>query len=769
MMKSGWQQWCVLLIGCPSPVTAGGGQKLWQLGSLVDENPLTIFCMFVLVVILSVTVEWTRHYVEHRTRNQHKRRALDAIYTELMMVGVVAFLLILGAELGLTDLKLRKPFCSIDDTGSNGSGSGTPTTDAGSGSGSELPTCYVGFDLLMFEYAHLVLFFMGIMYCIFIQVALVQLERQCNALENIEKTTLAGWIGPKGFTMPTVLGVMGIGCTTAAWARAIIVVRAAMCLKLKDELEDAADKKEAMLEHTMAEYRREPAPAPRPDPPTVQEHFSVARFAKLGASEVMIDLLHVPVSVWFSIVLVAGGDIFRVLGLSLQNMLIIYSLFGPTLALLVLWRMSENMITIVRNTIGHPKVYDVEQISARGPRLEGERVKLVDQKLAAQGSHWADQDARQRAGEPFTEVDHPWAELEGCCSDDHVLNCLDPLDPQALQLQIQVVIFVSCFYVGQIMMLSSLILDKMGAPILILLWLLPMVALLVLIPRAILIYTLVHRTSKPPRSWLIYAIKPHDDPTTHGHGHGDEYGDHGPAKHTSATDSPRAAVAPWMKAKASEDPRNEALKRLRIALDAYPELALDESMILHSSMVPPNRVPEFGTPRAGAASDAPPFNGGGASVARAWNNDAGIVNSWDNTAGPVASGGEVAGYKSGDPVRFAGSKGLVAATTREGKLHVVVQGMGLLADVDPSKVRAVTPVSSPPSTPPALQSPDAALVVEAVQAALRGVLSPGTPMQSISVQHHNPLSSGCARASSPATSLPPDEEEGENVALYHRM
>eukprot|EP01065_Artemidia_motanka_P012019 TRINITY_DN16558_c0_g1_i1.p1 TRINITY_DN16558_c0_g1~~TRINITY_DN16558_c0_g1_i1.p1 ORF type:complete len:755 (+),score=246.08 TRINITY_DN16558_c0_g1_i1:81-2345(+) len=720
----------LLLIAAPA--AGAGGQKLWDLGDLVDENPLTTFCMFTLVVVLSVVVEITRHSVEHRTRDYHRRRALEAIYSELMMVGIVSFGLILGAELGLTELRLRKPFCDDDVAGASGSASGSTgnvsnaSTAApapadpcasSSGSGSTDP-CYVGFDLLMFEYAHLVLFFMGLMYCVFIQVALCQLDRYAQDIHDIETKTLGEWIGPKGFKEPSVLGVMGIGCTTASWARSILVLRAAMVLNLRSEIEEAADPDEAMLEYCMADFLGKPLPAPRPSPDEAQVHFSVAKFVRIGSAEVMIDLLHVPVAVWLSIIFIAGGDALRVLGVDIGTMMVVCAFFGPTLALIVLWRMSEHLLVVVRNCIGHPMVYDVEYVNAFGERLTGS-VRLQNQNLEERGSRWAKQVEARRAGEPFAEVDHPWSELEGCCPDDHVLNCLDPLDPSALQLQIQVVIFASCFYVGQIMMLSSLILEKLGFAVLLVCWVLPVLALLVFIPRAILIFTLVHKTSNPPRAWLLHAIKVGDDPTED---------DHGEPKNP---ESPRAAGTPWSVKRQDQpghNPRAEVLARMRDKLAGAA--ALQDGGRL-------------GEPLLGSSDRAEETNG----MERSLNMAASI--------GPTTGADvlrpsmplrdePVAGFRPGDAVVFAGvpqsrhgvrggTSGLVAATTRQGRLHVVVEGVGLLTDVAPTSLRAATPLSSPPSTPPSvgagsLASPQLErAVTDAVRKALR---EPMLPQQS---------------------------------------
>eukprot|EP00659_Diplonema_papillatum_P000317 gene317-442_t len=80
--------------------------KLWQLGTDVEDNPLTVFFMFSFVVGLTILVESARHAIEHRTLDPYRMAGLEAIYIELMLIGIVNFFLILIAELGLTGVRI---------------------------------------------------------------------------------------------------------------------------------------------------------------------------------------------------------------------------------------------------------------------------------------------------------------------------------------------------------------------------------------------------------------------------------------------------------------------------------------------------------------------------------------------------------------------------------------------------------------------------------------------------------------------------------------
>ena len=87
----------------------------------------------------------------------------------------------------------------------------------------------------------------------------------CNAIADIEKRALDQVVGAWGFDPPGVLSVMAWGGD--AWARAILVLRAAMVLHLEDELRDAASPDEAMIDHFHAEYGRPSTPTSSSTPP----------------------------------------------------------------------------------------------------------------------------------------------------------------------------------------------------------------------------------------------------------------------------------------------------------------------------------------------------------------------------------------------------------------------------------------------------------------------------------------------------------------------
>eukprot|EP00662_Eupelagonemidae_sp_cell21_P008849 gene8849-21779_t len=64
--------------------------------------------MFIFTVLLILGIETAHHKADHSTRDPDRRRALQAIWGEtaparcLLIMGIVAFLLILSAEIGLT-------------------------------------------------------------------------------------------------------------------------------------------------------------------------------------------------------------------------------------------------------------------------------------------------------------------------------------------------------------------------------------------------------------------------------------------------------------------------------------------------------------------------------------------------------------------------------------------------------------------------------------------------------------------------------------------
>eukprot|EP01062_Namystynia_karyoxenos_P047947 TRINITY_DN36374_c0_g1_i1.p1 TRINITY_DN36374_c0_g1~~TRINITY_DN36374_c0_g1_i1.p1 ORF type:complete len:857 (+),score=175.73 TRINITY_DN36374_c0_g1_i1:112-2571(+) len=545
--------------------TAAGGASLWELGELVDNNPYTVFSMFCFTIVLVLAIEFLKHKADHSTKDGHRKRALESIYSELMIMGVVAFALILSAELGLTKAEFRKPWCDPDeytgsnsgkvtaggsaaaedltdspvDSGSTASGSAASSAAAGSnasaavtdcggnggsGSGSGLGPCYVQFDLLIFEYAHLVLFFMGLTYACFIQVAFYHKDRLCNGIERIQRQTLQSWLneGPDGrptYVEASVLGVMGLKPKSSsrqgkksAWARGILMLRLAMCVHLKEQLEDACDPREHILEEMIASVRGQEAPAPRADPKEVQTRFDIARFTRIAMSEVLVELIHVPYIVWGVVIFMSGANLLGAAGVDLAGAVLIFSALIPACSVVLLWRMSAHLLTICAGAAGHPEIQGLEYFKAEGPSGSF----AVDPSLEHPGARWHEHPEK-----------HPWHKLDGCIPDDHCCDWIDPLDARNIEKEIQAIVFASCYSVGQLVMLTNLIQDHMGVLVLALCWATPLISLFFLVPRALLIYTLTHRTAAPPRAWLVYAVKERNDPPPPDHGHGHGGGGHG--------------------------------------------------------------------------------------------------------------------------------------------------------------------------------------------------------------------------------------------------
>eukprot|EP01059_Diplonema_ambulator_P031531 TRINITY_DN580_c0_g1_i3.p1 TRINITY_DN580_c0_g1~~TRINITY_DN580_c0_g1_i3.p1 ORF type:complete len:681 (+),score=179.97 TRINITY_DN580_c0_g1_i3:34-2076(+) len=505
-MDHTWR-WCALLC-LATGTNAAGGVKLWQLGDDVDANPITVFTMFTFTVMLTIIIETIKHKTEHNTHDVHRKMALGAIYSELMMVGVVSFMLILAAELGLTDIKVRKPGCTPPEdvvTGnSTGSGSVAAGSVAGSGSGSGDP-CIIGFNLLMFEYAHLVLFFMGITYGIFIQVSFWQRDRMVRQINEIQMTTLSETCG-FSYVVPSLFSIVGIGvCDSSGWARCLLTLRAAMVLQLKDQIKNVCRTEEVLIEETLAIMKGQPPPPMRASPDKALEAFDLSRFAHIAIAEVLVELLHVPPVVWLAIVAMSATNLIHKFGLSLPVTVVIFAFLGPLLAISLLFRMAKQLQEIVKRAVGHPDICSHEYVNAIGSRDP----VVVPKNIGHDGQMWA-------AGE-----EAPWDTLDGCCDDDSLFNALDPNDPGSLEIQIQIIVFACCFFVGQITMLNSLIYNELGVAAVMLCWGLPIFPLVVLVPRALALYTLTHKTLEPARTWLVEACVVR---SAHGHGHGDGHG-----------------------------------------------------------------------------------------------------------------------------------------------------------------------------------------------------------------------------------------------------
>eukprot|EP01059_Diplonema_ambulator_P006901 TRINITY_DN16475_c0_g1_i1.p1 TRINITY_DN16475_c0_g1~~TRINITY_DN16475_c0_g1_i1.p1 ORF type:complete len:577 (+),score=69.76 TRINITY_DN16475_c0_g1_i1:965-2695(+) len=512
--RMGWRG--VVLIWCTwaAGVEGVGGAKLWDLGFGVEENPLTVFVMFCFVVFLTVCIEVAKHNAEHGMKDKHRKQALVAVYAELMMVGVISFLLILTAELGVLDIRIGS--C---DTPSNAPAdpntplpapsapyatplaSKNPSSSA-SGSGSE--ECGIGFDLILFEYAHLVLFFMGLTYCCFIMVAFVQRDRICAEISTLQDTPLSEWLRQKPKPM-SVSGIMGayLCIRGGPWARSILTLRAAIILEHEKRLKKICDPSRVALEHKIAKHKRIHPPGQLPRPDEAVHKFDIARFAKIATSEVLIHLLHIPAVVWCVVLVIAATNVLHRAGISLSYAVVIMAFFGPFLGIFLLWRISIHMSQVVQRASGHPGI-------ARVPYMKGpingpppREALEINPKYVREGLAWSE------GGED------PWEILTGCIEDGTRWDFLDPLDPRALEIQIQAVIFASCFYTGQVCMLSTLIYETSGIAALIFCWLSPVPPLVFWVPRALMIYALTHRSKEAPESWLTYALKQTEDPEDH--------------------------------------------------------------------------------------------------------------------------------------------------------------------------------------------------------------------------------------------------------------
>eukprot|EP01064_Diplonema_japonicum_P020705 TRINITY_DN3028_c3_g1_i1.p1 TRINITY_DN3028_c3_g1~~TRINITY_DN3028_c3_g1_i1.p1 ORF type:complete len:613 (+),score=113.56 TRINITY_DN3028_c3_g1_i1:63-1841(+) len=518
-----------LLVLIPN-VEAAGGTKLWELGFAVEDNPLTVFLMFCFVVFLTIVIELAKHSAETKTKDRSRRKALGAVYAELMMVGVISFLLILTAELGVLDIRLgdcdSPSSAPVDPNTPLPAAGSTPlpttlatpapvTSASGSASSSE---CGIGFDLILFEYAHLVLFFMGLTYCVFMLAAFFQRDRMCKEITELQETSLHDWYVEKPKPM-SVSGIMGayMCLRGGPWARSILTMRAAIVVHHEDTLKAICDPKRVAVERKVARHRRLLPPGKLPAPEDAVHQFDISRFAKLAMSEVLVELLHIPPVVWGAVLFLAAANLIHKAGLPLADAMIIASFFGPILGIVVLWRISIQLSLVIQRSAGHPDLARVEF-----KRIAGATPLNIDARYTREGIAWA------QGGED------PWEILTGCCVDGSTWDFLDPLDPLALERQIQIVIFASCFFTGQICMLSTLIFDTSGIGALLFCWLTPIPPLLFWVPRTLMIYALVHRSKEAPQDWLKFALQLEEDPEpskdvgTHFHEEdGQLYNDHG--------------------------------------------------------------------------------------------------------------------------------------------------------------------------------------------------------------------------------------------------
>ena len=464
-------------------VQAGGDAKLWELGNDVEKNPRTVFTLFTLTVFLTMLIEFLKHKAEHATHGTHRGQALGAIFSELMMIGVVSFLLIVAAELGLTDVRIRKPGC--DDL--------VPGNDSDSSGSIDENHCYFTFDLLMFEYAHLVLFFMGLSYGLFIQICFMQRNRYVKEVLKAQNRSLNSVSAPE-YKRPGLLSIMGFG-GSRDWARALLVLRSAVVIQHRELLKEVCDPAEVRLEATLAMVKGEKPPLSRPAMNHALRAFDLGRFTHIAVAEVLVHLLHVPVVVWFAVIALSSINLVHEAGMGLALTVLIFCLFGPIFSIGLLFRMASQLRQVVTKAAGHPEIADHLFSTPVGV----EDSMKVPQKYAHDGIEWAE----GKAGPP-------WEVLTGCCEDDHPLNFLDLNDPTALEKQMQIVVFGSCFMLGQIVMLGDLIGKELGVWAILLCYIITAFPLVFVIPRAILLYTLIHKTEEAERSWLVHAVEQKD-------------------------------------------------------------------------------------------------------------------------------------------------------------------------------------------------------------------------------------------------------------------
>eukprot|EP00756_Hemistasia_phaeocysticola_P044339 Hpha_TRINITY_DN1797_c0_g1::TRINITY_DN1797_c0_g1_i1::g.158421::m.158421 len=562
---------CLCALPC---VTAAGNKKLWELGDDVEANPVTVFTMFCVVVLLTIGVEKIKHYAEHNTTDPDRHKGLEAIIVEIMLVGVVSFLLVLSAELGLTDVKI-KWFCdegsgsgsvtattgsatgsaatttgsagtatgtgsAATDTGSaagtaaSGTGTAAPSTTAypsispsvspkkketyaptgkttvapstpvaattasASGSGSE---CGYGFDLLMFEYAHLVLFWMGLTYCAFIQIGFAMRDGYSRDILVMQQYNLPSWC-EVAHRLPVLANKFGMR---------VVAIRSAVCIEHKPLLEAICDPYEYAHEHALSTYQGNPRPSPFPAQDVCVNHFNMGKFMRIEFSAFLVKVMHVPNWVWLTVMVMSLTNVVHRAGVSLATCVILSGFLTPLFAGIVWWRLNVKFAKLAKAALGHPD-YDGVKWHAALPHPESHPWEPVPTFKDTGGLEWSE-------GGPS-----PWEQIEALGKN----AWMAPGEKTYLGI-IQVSVFATCFYVGQLVMLSNLILDTLGLFGWLGAWVLPCFPLLFFIPRAMLSYTLIYLTHKPSRPVLRRTMQILEQTVgAGGHGHSAHAHDDGP-------------------------------------------------------------------------------------------------------------------------------------------------------------------------------------------------------------------------------------------------
>eukprot|EP01062_Namystynia_karyoxenos_P044492 TRINITY_DN32805_c0_g1_i1.p1 TRINITY_DN32805_c0_g1~~TRINITY_DN32805_c0_g1_i1.p1 ORF type:complete len:738 (+),score=186.07 TRINITY_DN32805_c0_g1_i1:89-2302(+) len=506
------------------PCSCGGDAKLWQLGSLVEKNPIITFSMFVFSVGLTIAIESGKHKLDHSTRDFWRKQALNAIWSELMILGVVAFALIVSAETGLTDVRitlgcdLNPPPPTSEDAApsaaaDSGSGSAAVASaaagtalvsssgSAASGSSSEEP-CGIGFDLLIFEYAHMVLFFMGISYAVFMQSAFMNRNLLKTAIRRAQKEkSLADWNAEAGGAEAPLSRFAPILMTGTGWARMTMTLRAAMCVHLEAQLRDACNQQQTKLEQALATMREDLKVADLPGPSEAIAFFDMSRFAKAAMSIELVHLLHISKFAWCSVMVVAfvTGFLPKITALNLSTTMVIGCFLGPTIGLVAVLHLVRTFNALTSACLGHRKLTAMGWHATRGGGGSA-----LDQYVVQMGTPESEDKVRWADGGKC-----PWAMLTGRRQ-----------NPERVHTAFQIIIISACFYLGELTMLSPLIADMQGHAVLLMLWAVTAFNLFVLIPRGIFLFALVHSTALPSRELLRYSCGAQwHDKGDHGHGH----------------------------------------------------------------------------------------------------------------------------------------------------------------------------------------------------------------------------------------------------------
>eukprot|EP01063_Lacrimia_lanifica_P011188 TRINITY_DN1798_c5_g1_i1.p1 TRINITY_DN1798_c5_g1~~TRINITY_DN1798_c5_g1_i1.p1 ORF type:complete len:719 (+),score=182.09 TRINITY_DN1798_c5_g1_i1:43-2199(+) len=490
---------------------ASGAGGLWVLGNEVDQHPATVFVMFVAIVGLTVAVELVKHWVEHRTHDPYRVAALEALYQELMMLGVVSFFLTLGAELGLTQVK----FGCIDPEPAPAPipGFTTPPPDAsGSGSGSGYGNCEYGFDIALFQFSHLVLFSMGLFHFVWVQVAFVWRGQFAKQVEDIQQYTATSWksVAP--------------GVATAKAAYQMLHLRAAMVIEYGDRMGYICDARAAREALELAELDGDPAPPALPNRDDAGVRFDFAKYIKLMYSEMLLELIHPPVWIWLAGLLLSVVFLSPVADLSLSVVFIPTSAVGPIFAVVTWWQIGGRYENLCKAVGEHPNAgwHEYHTATAHPEVLKSSAVETRPEKVAPEPRY----------------AKLPWQkakDLSGCGKNGLYFyrTCM------------QVSIFCNCLYLGKLCFLTPVIWRKYGALMLALAWLVPLIPFFHTSHQAIKFFVLVFLTEEPSLANLKKTLQdsdphapPHHDHHGHGHGQDDHGSDHGSTHSSRSPSSP---------------------------------------------------------------------------------------------------------------------------------------------------------------------------------------------------------------------------------------